>query len=473
MNLYASLSEQKHKVTPYADDRVKWNADWERILETNTTNPLDAARAVVRVITADDEDEFQSELEDHRQIFRSLCVRQNVLTQCATECFAEKDFEEKWLHAEDTVRQDHILEGLGRAYFGNNRIFCEELTLANLQRDGGRGFLRLIDHFMIEDVNSYPSQPIYLPSSRWSLSPEPDSVLTIAEEEYAIGFYNVSRNTLLCEFSVSASHDGILKHHEGEFLYHTLQSFYGVPPKEQTRTLKRGNDHSTKTTKRMEDRVWGRATAKTLRKEYAAERKGHVIACENCRKVQEDLKTKHFMCCTVCKQKMDRKVFYCSRVCQKDDWKHRHKLICGKPLTVQNAEATAVPPPDTPYLAAHRGPAPTEKIGPAVGGFKRSPALSFQINNLDANSINNIDYIFINPAGCPKTVTIHHPLEKSIFREFRNKAFTTGDANAIAALGQFLAKEPGGPVQAVGSGMTREAWTNWIERERLQVLEQK
>lgn len=75
------------------------------------------------------------------------------------------------------------------------------------------------------------------------------------------------------------------------------------------------------------------------------------------------------------------------RVCQKEDWKHRHKLICGKPLTVQNAEATTVPPPDTPYLATHRGPALTEKIGPAVGGFKRSPALSFQINNLEANSI--------------------------------------------------------------------------------------
>jgi hypothetical protein len=87
------------------------------------------------------------------------------------------------------------------------------------------------------------------------------------------------------------------------------------------------------------------------------------------------------------------------RVCQKEDWKHRHKLICGKPLTVQNAEVTAVPPPDTPYLNAHQGPAPTENIGLAVGGFKRSPALSFQINNLEASSINNVDYIFINPAG--------------------------------------------------------------------------
>jgi hypothetical protein len=129
--------------------------------------------------------------------------------------------------------------------------------------------------------------------------------------------------------------------------------------------------------------------------------------------VQEDLKA-GLLCAA---RSADCKIFYWSqsvfsffsvpkevlisadRVCQKEDWKHRHKLICGKHLTVQNIEVTAVPPPDTPYFNAHQGPAPTENIGLAVGGFKRSPALSFQINNLEASSINNVDYIFINPAG--------------------------------------------------------------------------
>lgn len=151
-----------------------------------------------------------------------------------------------------------------------------------------------------------------------------------------------------------------------------------------------------------------------------------------------------------------------NRNCQKEDWKPRHRLICGKPLTLHDAEATAVPLPDT-HISSRRGPVPTERVGATVGGFKRSPALSFQINILQSNSVQKPDYVLIDSAGRYKAVTIQHPIEKSIFRDFRDKAFTTGDPKAVAAVGQFLVKDPGGPFQVVG--VTRKAVLAQLKRE--------
>jgi hypothetical protein len=231
----------------------------------------------------------------------------------------------------------------------------------------------------------------------------------------------------------------------------------------------------------MEDISLGRTVAKALRRGYAAEQMGHVIVCENCREVQGDSGEQPFMCCAICRQKMNRKIFYCSKLvsvlpidyvkfyhcddreCQKEDWKPRHKLVCGKHLTVRDAEATAVPPLGAAHTAdAPRAPVQVEIIGPVVGGFKRSPALRFQINNI-TYAANKIDYILVNPTGRPRAVNIEHALEKCVFRSFRDKAFTTGDHRAVAAVGQFLVKDPGGPFQA--AGVTRKAVLTQLRRE--------
>ena len=196
MDQYMSLAEQKLNITPFEKDRVRWNADWEKIIEADA-NPLDMLRPVVQAITQGNKEELQPDLENHRQAFRSLCARQVALTTWAIECFAQKDFEERWLQAGQALQQEHILEGFGRTYgeVGVDRRYCEELTLSNLQQDNGQGFLRLMKCFMLDDVSCIPSQPIYLPSTRWPLSPGNDRIrLSAAEEEYIIGHYNVCRN---------------------------------------------------------------------------------------------------------------------------------------------------------------------------------------------------------------------------------------------------------------------------------------
>ena len=130
---------------------------------------------------------------------------------------------------------------------------------------------------------------------------------------------------------------------------------------------------------------------------------------------------------------------------------------------MEDAEATAVPPHSsahsTTFLSA---PNPADIIGPATNGFKRSPALRFQINNI-TYAANKIDYILVNPTGRPRAVNIEHALEKCVFRSFRDKAFTTGDHRAVAAVGQFLVKDPGGPFQA--AGVTRKAVLTQLRRE--------
>ena len=45
--------------------------------------------------------------------------------------------------------------------------------------------------------------------------------------------------------------------------------------------------------------------------------------------------------------------FYCSRECQKADWKLRHKAICGKPLTFDDISTL----PENPANPAPRGTA--------------------------------------------------------------------------------------------------------------------
>ncbi|GAA5887026.1 hypothetical protein JCM6882_009422 [Rhodosporidiobolus microsporus] len=51
--------------------------------------------------------------------------------------------------------------------------------------------------------------------------------------------------------------------------------------------------------------------------------------CTNCGQLEKE---KKYTRCQRCKEKVNRHHYYCSRECQVDDWKKRHKAICGRPL---------------------------------------------------------------------------------------------------------------------------------------------
>jgi hypothetical protein len=110
---------------------------------------------------------------------------------------------------------------------------------------------------------------------------------------------------------------------------------------------------------------------------------------------------------------------------------------------VEDAEATAVPPRSsaraTTFLSA---PNPADVIGPAINGFKRSPALTWQINYLNASSRHGIDYVLLDNSGQPIPFRLEHPELKAIFRRFRDKAFTTGETTTVVGIARLIANNP-------------------------------
>jgi len=74
-----------------------------------------------------------------------------------------------------------------------------------------------------------------------------------------------------------------------------------------------------------------------MTKDITVARKALEIRCEQCWKSEFQLgKDVKFMWCKACKGALDRRVYYCSKDCQKADWVPRHKDICGKKLMLKD-----------------------------------------------------------------------------------------------------------------------------------------
>jgi hypothetical protein len=115
-------------------------------------------------------------------------------------------------------------------------------------------------------------------------------------------------------------------------------------------------------------------------------------------------------------------------------------------MTLQAAQATAVSSqPALVYKHFWEDPMScNENIGPAEPGYKRSLALLHQIHIINSNE--GIDYYLIpgNPSTEPRGAVFQDLAVKIFFREARAKAMTSGDRDAVAAIGQLLVRQPGG-----------------------------
>jgi hypothetical protein len=120
-----------------------------------------------------------------------------------------------------------------------------------------------------------------------------------------------------------------------------------------------------------------------------------------------------------------------SRICQKADWKLRHKAICGKALTLKDAEgsATAEKRTESKYRWEER-----EQVGPP---FKDLPALIYQVHALNT-SPEMVDYVLFPSSGDPLGFAIQDFKLKAYFRTQRDDAVTTGDREAVATLGEYM-----------------------------------
>jgi len=150
-------------------------------------------------------------LTNHRNRLRALYDIQNRLTLAAALSFERDNYESKWLQSSASYREKHLLEGMVRTctmMYGmeDHRIYCNEITLPSLEKDGGRGYLRLLKHFMVKDLTSVSKAPIYLSSSQWDR-------FVMGKEEYALSekeltfkaYYDGVRNTFICKYQYQST----------------------------------------------------------------------------------------------------------------------------------------------------------------------------------------------------------------------------------------------------------------------------
>lgn len=167
------------------------------------------------------------------------------------------------------------------------------------------------------------------------------------------------------------------------------------------------------------------------------------------------------------------------RDCQKQDWKQRHKLICGKPLTLDIAQQTAVGaepiaapsqnPWEDPLYAAcitelwsqrpvaslcpdGTGLFPTT-VGPATSGYKRSVELRYQVTLMNEGVRGDArDYLLSTTDGQFVAISMPFLILKSQFRKYRDAAMYAGDRKAVAIIAQYLSTKT--VENARGSGFT-------------------
>jgi hypothetical protein len=186
------------KLWGFADCRkepAKWNQQWEHQLKQ-----IASVNILQKSTLSDDTEDI---LTHHRTRLRELCIFQNNLTVLAAD-FAQDNFESKWVKSSTAHREKHLLEGIVRTStellgMEGYRIFCDEITLPFLEKDEGRGYLRLLKHFMVEDPTSLSKAPIYISNPRWDQLLPNNGGNKPSEKELALkAYYDGIRNTFIC-----------------------------------------------------------------------------------------------------------------------------------------------------------------------------------------------------------------------------------------------------------------------------------
>ncbi|KAJ7147922.1 hypothetical protein C8R43DRAFT_1009921 [Mycena crocata] len=160
------------------------------------------------------------------------------------------------------------------------------------------------------------------------------------------------------------------------------------------------------------------------------------VVCSVCGGAQKD-QSERFRICSGCSEKLGTRRYFCSRACQKTDWKI-HKEFCGSQDFWDY--------PHKPLLAAD-------------ADFERPAALRCQIALIDSDP----DVLYHVAPGTDDVVRfrITDKMLNVSFRRVRDKAFMKRDPEAIAILGQTLVRaveeEAVGPSPTSGNAVVAEA----------------
>ncbi|KAK7001490.1 MYND-type domain-containing protein [Favolaschia claudopus] len=440
-------------------DPVKWNAEWEALAEqakdTGIWSPANFVESSATQLAAAS-DGMDSSMLEYQSLLGSLMSLQLALTRDALRYFGQ-NLESKWLNAGATQRGQHIMVGLTNACaiaknLHDARMYCsQDFDLVRLRKNGKiiLGWLKAVI-FPDADKEQEPEwetlKPKYVPNPAWDAFIAQQQQSTLSEsEKLALGTILVLRSKLLCHF-----------------MQYTMRSFVGdeLPKIVVQKYDKKLNsqplvssDELAAVAKQMLGRKAAAKEDIAAFKERQRDRK-RLCSYVGCGKPNDG--EEKFSRCRKCWDQMQREVLYCSKECQTADWKNNHKPICGKPITFETASN-----PRLGYRKPEASSAPPV-IGPAVGNFKRSPALATLVKRL--NQSPEIDYI-IKGSEQENCISYGHPEVQSLFRKFREKAMTTGDRASIAIMAHFLCWMSMASPGAVELGTTSEVIVAQFKKE--------
>lgn len=156
---YLHISQDDELIRKLEENPVSWNAHWESQNPGSTMKSLLYGR---RSYGTPDE----SFLAEYRGVFQGLCFLQHELSVKAG-IYISAGFEPKWQSTPKAVREKHMLEGHVRACLIRQtdtfRMVCVDITLASLSKNNGRGFLELLESYLLEDTVCPPKTPISVP----------------------------------------------------------------------------------------------------------------------------------------------------------------------------------------------------------------------------------------------------------------------------------------------------------------------
>ncbi|KAJ6493006.1 hypothetical protein C8R45DRAFT_181716 [Mycena sanguinolenta] len=348
----------KHK------SRAAWNDHFERAISSNYDNySYDVPRMEDRP-----EADWGWKHMDIANFFQSIAITTKEMMEVeghliahALEDVVYGNFEADWAALDTKKKREIVLEGLYRGACAapreDSRVSCPEMTVAGLAGDGKYSFLSLLKRLIAHDpTGNNRVKELFLFSH-----PYPDHQFRHSEGAPDLLKCFLYRATLYRNSYIL------------ETLWGILQAYHGRPPKKIT--IVKSNEtccsHGHEKSKAEKD---FHAQQPKVDKARCKEQKANAsYACYNCNQQTDDRDT--LKRCAKCQT-----VWYCSKECQRADWK-THKKFCGQ----QRFDPRIF----TPEVKEHE-----YFIGcPAVEpGFNRSPSLWRQIRWLSKEDSQWRDY---------------------------------------------------------------------------------
>lgn len=142
----------------FIDDPVAWNASWEA-MAPGLSGMHGGWGPQYGEIT-------EPFLVEYRSCFQQLCFLQQNLSAQTDLCF-RLGFKRTWQGTTVEVRKKHMLEGHVRTCImsedDSQRSICGDITLEGLAKDGGKGFLDLLQFYHLDNSTSTPTSPTLYP----------------------------------------------------------------------------------------------------------------------------------------------------------------------------------------------------------------------------------------------------------------------------------------------------------------------